>query len=134
MAASQSPSLTSDLLAELPRSFFKAVDAKDIDSVISHFAQDATLTVQTDHVTFTGADEIRRMFNGFINSSKQMLHEIKSIVVDEANRKVATQQQYTGELLNGTQNDMYNCNFFDVGPDGKFMRVVIWMAGTNPLK
>jgi hypothetical protein len=29
---------------------------------------------------------------------------------------------------------MHNCNFFDVGPDGKFTRVIIWMAGTSPLK
>ncbi|KAB8074422.1 hypothetical protein BDV29DRAFT_173709 [Aspergillus leporis] len=131
MAASCLPR---DQLEGLPKSFFQSVDAKDIDSVLSHFAQDATLIVQTGHATFTGADEIRRMFTDFIDNSKQMLHEIKSIVVDEANGKVATQQQYTGELLDGTQNDMYNCNFFDVGADGKFTRVVIWMAGTNPLK
>ena len=29
---------------------------------------------------------------------------------------------------------MHNCNFFDVGANGKFNRVIIWMAGTNPLK
>ncbi|KAE8356234.1 hypothetical protein BDV28DRAFT_145417 [Aspergillus coremiiformis] len=126
--------LTHAQLAGLTTSFFKAVDAKDIDGVVSHFAPDATLTVQTDHITFTGKDNIRRMFDDFFNNSPQMIHEIKSMVVDEANGKVATQQRYTGELLDGTKNDMYNCNFFDVGSDGKFTRVVVWMAGTNPLK
>jgi hypothetical protein len=29
---------------------------------------------------------------------------------------------------------MHNCNFFDVDAGGKFSRVIIWMAGTNPLK
>ena len=29
---------------------------------------------------------------------------------------------------------MHNCNFFDVDASGKFTRVIIWMAGTNPLK
>ena len=48
--------------------------------------------------------------------------------------KVATEQSYIGELNDGTRNDMHNCNFFDIGPDGKFTRVIIWMAGTNPLK
>ena len=47
---------------------------------------------------------------------------------------VATEQSYIGELLDGTQNNMHNCNFFDVRPDGTFGRVIIWMAGTNPLK
>ena len=58
--ATQSPALTRDALAALPDSYFKAVDAKDVDAIVSHFAPEATLTVQTDHVTFTGADEIRR--------------------------------------------------------------------------
>lgn len=29
---------------------------------------------------------------------------------------------------------MHNCNFFTFDADGKFQRVIIWMAGTNPLK
>jgi hypothetical protein len=28
---------------------------------------------------------------------------------------------------------MHNCNFFDFNEDGKFQRVIIWMAGTSPL-
>jgi len=47
--------------------------------------------------------------------------------------KVATEQSYIGELTDGTRNDMHNCNFFDFDAEGKFRRVIIWMAGTNPL-
>jgi ketosteroid isomerase-like protein len=130
----QTSALTRDALAALPASYFKAVDAKDLDGVVSHFAQDATLTVQTDHVTFTGAGEIRRMFDDFLGNSKTIFHEITNIVVEEEAGKVATEQNYVGELADGTHNDMHNCNFFDIGPDGKFTRVIIWMAGTNPLK
>ena len=130
----QSPALTRDELAALPASYFKAVDAQDVEAIVSHFADDGTLTVQTDHVTFNGAEEIRRMFNDFCGNSKSIFHEIKNIVVEEATSKVATEQSYIGELNDGTKNDMHNCNFFDVGTDGKFTRVIIWMAGTNPLK
>jgi uncharacterized protein (TIGR02246 family) len=132
--ATQSPAHTRDALAALPASYFKAVDAQDLDAVVSHFAQDATLTVQTDHVTFDGAAEIRRMFSDFFAGSKSIFHEIKNIVVEEATAKVATEQSYIGELADGSRNDMHNCNFFDVGPEGTFTRVIIWMAGTNPLK
>ena len=132
--ATESTELTRDQLAALPASYFKAVDAQDVDAIVSHFADDATLTVQTDHVTFNGADEIRRMFTDFVSSSNSIFHEIKNIVVEEATSKVATEQSYIGELTDGTHNDMHNCNFFDVGPDGRFSRVIIWMAGTNPLK
>ncbi|KAE8314468.1 hypothetical protein BDV41DRAFT_533658 [Aspergillus transmontanensis] len=134
MATSQNPILTRDQLAGLPQSFFNAVDGKDLDAVLSHFSQDATFTIETAHVTFTGPDEIRRSFADFINNTKHMLHDIKSIVVDEINGKVATQQRYTGELVDGTKNEMHTCDFFDVGPDGKFTRVVVFMAGASPLK
>lgn len=133
MATNVSP-LTRDALAALPDSYFRAVDAGDVDAVMAHFADDATLTVQTDHAVFDGADEIRRMFTDFIGNSSSIFHEIKNIVVEPEAGKVATEQSYIGELADGTKNDMHNCNFFDVGADGRFTRVIIWMAGTNPLK
>ena len=133
MATNVAP-LTRDQLAALPDSYFRAVDAMDVDAIVAHFADEATLTVQTDHVTFTGAEEIRRMFTDFVGNSTSIFHEIKNIVVEPDRGKVATEQSYIGELKDGTRNDMHNCNFFDVGPDGKFTRVIIWMAGTNPLK
>ena len=132
--ATQTAPLSRDQLAALPDSYFKAVDAKDVDAILSHFADDAVLTVQTDHAVFSGAEEIRRMFTDFCDNSVSIFHELKNVVVEPAAGKVATEQSYIGELVDGTRNDMHNCNFFDVGPDGRFTRVIIWMAGTNPLK
>lgn len=132
--ATHAASLSRDQLVALPDSYFKAVDSKDVDAILDHFADDATLTVQTDHAVFSGAEEIRRMFTDFCGGSASIFHEIKNIVVEPEAGKVATEQSYIGELVDGTKNDMHNCNFFDVGPDGKFTRVIIWMAGQNPLK
>ena len=132
--ASAPAAVSYEALAKAPDTYFKAVDAMDIEGVLSHFADDATLTVQTDHVTFDGADEIRRMFADFFAASNTIRHEIRNIVVEEAAGKVSTEQGYSGELKDGSQNDMHNCNFFDFDADGKFTRVIIWMAGTNPLK
>ena len=67
-------------------------------AMLAHFADDATLTVQTDHVTFDGADEIRRMFTDFFAASKSIRHEIRNMVVEEAAGKVSTEQGYIGEL------------------------------------
>ena len=132
--ATQTVPLSREQLAALPESYFKAVDAQDVDAILSHFADDATLTVQTDHAVFSGADEIRRMFTDFCDNSVSIFHEIKNIVVEPDKGKIATEQSYIGELNDGTKNDMHNCNFFDVDAEGKFTRVIIWMAGTNPLK
>lgn len=132
--ATQTQPLTRDQLAALPDSYFKAVDKQDVDAILSHFADDATLIVQTDHAVFSGADEIRRMFTDFCDNSVSIFHELKNIVVEPEAGKVATEQSYIGELTDGTKNEMHNCNFFDTDADGKFTRVIIWMAGTNPLK
>ena len=132
--ATQAPALTRDQLAALPASYFKAVDAQDVDAIVAHFADDTTLTVQTDRVTFTKTSEIQRMFADFVGNSNSIFHEIKNIVVEPEAGKIATEQSYIGELDNGQKNDMHNCNFFDVDAEGKFTRVIIWMAGTNPLK
>ena len=74
------------------------------------------------------------MFTDFCSASVSIFHEIKNLVVEPELGKVATEQSYIGELVDGTKNDMHNCNFFDIDADGKFSRVIIWMAGTNPLK
>ena len=132
--ATATATLTREQLAALPDSYFKAVDAKDVDAILSHFADDCVMTVQTDHAVVTGADEIRRMFTDFCDNSASIFHEIKNIVVGPEAGKVATEQSYIGELNDGTRNDMHNCNFFDIDAEGKFSRVIIWMAGTNPLK
>ena len=132
--ATQTARLTRDQLAAIPDSYFKSVDAQDVDLILSHFAEDSTLTVQTAGAVFTGADEIRRMFADFCDNSVSIFHEIKNIVVEPDKGKIATEQSYIGELNDGTRNDMHNCNFFDVDAEGKFTRVIIWMAGTNPLK
>ena len=118
-------------LAAIPASYFRAVDAYDLPSVLAHFAEDATLTVQSARVTFTGHDEIGRMFTDFFGDWDSMVHEITNIVVDPAASKVST-EQLVDLNRNGTTK-MHNCNFFDVNAEGKFSRVIIWMDGTNPL-
>ena len=118
-------------LAAIPASYFRAVDASDLDGVLAHFADNATLTVQTAGVTFSGHEEIGRMFVDFFNDWDSMVHNITNIVVDPAGSKVAT-EQLVDLNRNGTAK-MHNCNFFDIDADGKFSRVIIWMDGTNPL-
>ena len=126
--------LTTEQLAAIPDSYFKAVDAFDAKRVGTHFAEDAVLTVQTDHRTFNGRAGIEAMFTDFFAASNTIFHDIRNLVVNPELQKVATEQGYQGELKDGSKNDMHNCNFFDINADGKIQRMVIWMAGTNPLK
>jgi ketosteroid isomerase-like protein len=118
-------------IGEKPLSYFRAVDALDPDAVLEHFADDATLTVQTAHVTFTGAEEIRRMFVDFFAEWESMVHTVTNLVVDAEAGTVATEQHVN--LVAGATTKMHNCNFFTVNDAGRFSRVIIWMDGVNPL-
>jgi hypothetical protein len=71
------------------------------------------------------------MFVDFFADWDSMTHTITNIVVDPTGSKAST-EQHVDLNRNGTTK-MHNCNFFDVGADGKFSRVIIWMDGTNPL-
>ncbi|PTU21237.1 hypothetical protein P175DRAFT_0437190 [Aspergillus ochraceoroseus IBT 24754] len=121
-------------LATLPTSFFRAVDNRDIDAVLAHFSPDATFTVQTDNVTYTGESEIRAMFTKLINSAQTISHEVTGTVVDLARGRIATEQRFTVQYADGTSTETCNGSFFDVGQDGKFTRFVVWMSGVNPVK
>ena len=102
-----------DALHKAPHTYFESVDAKDVEAIVAHFADDATLTIQTANITHTGKDEIRRMFTDFTEGSVFIKHEMRNVVVEVDKGKVATEQGYMGELHDGTKNDMHNCNFFD---------------------
>ncbi|PWY61711.1 hypothetical protein BO83DRAFT_383813 [Aspergillus eucalypticola CBS 122712] len=126
-------SITRKALADLVIRYFRSVDTGDIPDAISLFAPDAVFTVESDHVTFTGRAVIQSMLTSFSERSTLMEHRNRNIVIDEATRKVATEQRYVGELHDGTTREMVTCNFFDVGVDGRFARVAVWMAGPSPL-
>ena len=120
-----------DRLAAIPASYFSAVDSLDVDAVLEHFAEDATLTVQTAGVTFAGHKEIGHMFTGFFADWDSMVHDVTNIVVEPGAGKVSTEQHV--DLVRDGTTHMHNCNFFDINDDGKFSRVIIWMDGANPL-
>jgi uncharacterized protein (TIGR02246 family) len=92
MATTQTPTtFTYRDLAALSHAYFKAVDAKDIDALVSLFSPDATLIFQSDNLTYRGVEEIRSMFTAFVNNSKSLLHEIRSLVIDPVTRRIATE-------------------------------------------
>ena len=73
-----------DRLAAVPASYFRAVDSLDVEAVLEHFATHATLTVQTAHTTFSGHEEIARMFTDFFADWDSMVHDVTNIVVEPA--------------------------------------------------
>jgi ketosteroid isomerase-like protein len=122
-----------DSLAELPYSYFAAIDAKDLEQTMAHYAEDAREIVMPDDVCFSGTAEIRSMYVNFFSSHTSIRHEVRNLVADSEQGKVATEQTFVGQTAEGRVQEMYNCNFFEVDAAGKITRVIIWMSGANPL-
>lgn len=126
---------TREQLEHAPIAYFEAVDRKDMDATLAFFAEDATFTVQSAHITFAGRDEgIRQMFETFFADYATIVHGVTNVVVDEPAQKVSTEQTCPHIRNDGTPETVTTCNFFTVGEDGRFTRVIIWIDGVSPLK
>lgn len=125
---------TREWLEAAPALYFEAVDRKDVAATLDFFADDATFTVQSAHVTFAGRDEIRGMFETFFSDYATIRHHIANLVVDERRGKASTEQDCPHVRADGSPERVYTCNFFDVGEDGRFRRVIVWIDGASPLK
>jgi ketosteroid isomerase-like protein len=121
------------ILESAPWAYFEAVDAKDLERSLSFFADDATFTIQSAGMVFTGREEIAGMFRGFFGDYKTICHNITNIVIDETAAKSATEQTCPHIKLDGSPDTLTTCNFFTFAADGKFQRVIIWIDGVSPL-
>ncbi len=126
--------LTREQLERAPFAYFEAVDRKDMDAALAFFADDATFTVQSAHIVFDGKDAIRGMFETFFADYATIVHGVTNVVVDETKLKVSTEQTCPHVRNDGTPETVTTCNFFTVGGDGRFSRVIIWIDGVSPLK
>jgi ketosteroid isomerase-like protein len=127
-------SKTREQLERAPYAYFEAVDRKDMDATLAFFADDATFTVQSAHIVFAGKSEIRGMFETFFADYATIVHGVTNVVVDERRQKVSTEQTCPHIRDDGTPETVTTCNFFTVGDDGRFTRVIIWIDGVSPLK
>lgn len=125
--------LTRNELAQLPYAYFAAVDAKDLERSLSYFAPDATFTIQSAHTTYAGRDEIAGMFRGFFADFAAICHNPRNVTVDEAAQRVASEQVCPHVANDGTPVTLTTVNLYDVGPDGRFTRVMLWIDGESPL-
>ena len=121
-----------ELIDLVENKYFANVDGKNVELTIACFAPDATLTVQTAHVTHTGHDEIRRMFTDFMASTKVIYHGDYSHIVDVENQKIASQFLARNDYDDKPTVAMRNCNFFEI-ENGVFSKVTIYMSDENPL-
>ena len=112
--------------------YFGKVDAKDLDSVLDCFHDNAMITVQTAFTVHAGKENIRRMFVDFMGGWETIIHRDFTCPVDNTNGRITA--CFTAELTDSEGNTtlLYKTNFWRIRED-KFQEVYIYMSGENPL-
>lgn len=119
-------------LAAVALDYLAALDRLDLDAVTGFFAEDASLSVPTGDLVAEGAAAIRALWESFFRSHTGMEHRVTNLVVDTAERKVATEQRFTGVLRDGGIEQRTSAYFFELGPDDRFARVTAWIDRETP--
>tara|TARA_B100000700_G_C14816308_1_gene747685 strand:+ start:316 stop:708 length:393 start_codon:yes stop_codon:yes gene_type:complete len=116
------------------KSYFGNVDLKQLDGVLNCFAEDATLTIQTDNLTHHGKDkEIKRMFSDFFPAFDIIWHGDFQPIIDVQKQSIAVRFNALRLRYDGIEERATNINLFFLN-EGKFSEVYIYMSDENPLR
>lgn len=117
---------------DLVRRYFQAVDAEDLDAVLSTLTDECVFSVETHGVRLSGKDEITGMFRRLWANHKAVSHTDFRFVPDPEAGRISVQFQVRNTELDGQITRKSNCNFFDICGN-QFDRVAVYMAGPNTL-
>lgn len=120
-------------LEQLVLTYFRGVDAEDIDLIFSTLAKGCVFSVETHNVRLHGHDEIRGMFERLWSRHAAVRHDQFHFVDSGNGRDIAVRFLVTNKAHDGSLIYKSNCNFF-TATDGIFTEVRVYMAGENTLE
>ena len=112
--------------------YFKGVDTKDIQLILSTLTSDCYFAVETHGVSMSGSKAISQMFERLWANHEWVKHDQFEWVICKSGEAIAVRFQVTNKLLNGLLVHKSNCNFFNC-KQGLFSEVRVYMAGENTL-
>ncbi|MDD3445212.1 MAG: nuclear transport factor 2 family protein [Zavarzinia sp.] len=114
------------------RRYFGAVDAKDIEGVLSCLHDEALFTVQTDFVCHAGKPAIRRMLVDYFAAFETIVHRDFKLSADPATGRVAATFEGLVTTAAGVATRLCNTNIWRVR-GGRFQEIHVFMSGPNIL-
>ncbi len=121
-------------LVRLVEGYFAAVDRKDMAGTLAFLAPDAVFTIATFDAVHRGRDgEIRTMFERLFARYDGIWHGNFRHVV-EPPRRIACRFDVENRTADGAVIRKRNANFFEMGDEGLFSEVFVYMSGDNALR
>ena len=127
------PSPATATMAQMVETYFRGVDTRDIDLILSVLAEDCRFTVESHGDSVTGHDGLRAMFEHIWKTPGEVLHHDFVHTADPEAGRIASQFQVTYRLADGRVVRKSNCNVSTLRGD-RLGRVQVYMAGDNRLK
>lgn len=112
--------------------YFANVDAKRLTETLDCFHDEALFTVQTSFTRHAGKSEIKRMFEDFFATYREIVHKDFVCTVDAKNGRISASFEAVLTDHDGKVTRLLNTNFWRVR-DGKFQEVYVYMSGANVL-
>jgi ketosteroid isomerase-like protein len=121
-----------ELITLATRTYFGAVDAKDLAGTLACFHDSALFHIQTAFTTHEGRAGLERMFTDFFAAWEQIVHRDFVCTVDAAHGRIAASFEAVLTAADGQVTRLFNTNFWKVR-DGRFQEVHVYMSGANVL-
>ncbi len=127
--------LNSDELQDIAiNQYFRNVDEKNIERVLSTLNEDAVINIVTDFLIHSGSAEISDMLKGYFNSYIKLWHGNFKKIVDESNQSIVLKFDWKIVDKNNQEESGTNVNVFQF-EENKISKIWIYMSTKdNPLK
>lgn len=108
--------------------FFKGMNARDLDMVMSHMHDDVEMRIPSSNFTYTGKEALREHLQDFLDNFPVVnFHNFVSSA-DVEDRRLAVRFDIWITDHEGEQTKMQNCNWFEVTEDRKLIDILIFAS------
>lgn len=125
--------MTGAEMAAVVETYFRGVDTRDADLILSAMTEDCRFTVETHGDRVEGHSAIRAMFEHIRKTPGSVVHHGFVHTADPAAGRIAAQFRVTYHQADGSVPEKSNCNVCTFR-DGRMAQVCVYMAGSNRLK
>lgn len=108
--------------------FFKKLNAHDLDAVMENIAEDCEMRIPSSNFTYTGKAALRDHLDDFLSSFPVINFRDFIVVADPVESRLAVRFNISLTEEDGTETHMSNCNFFEVDKDGRLVDILIFAS------
>lgn len=108
--------------------FFRKLNAHDLDGVMLNIAEDCEMRIPSSNFTYTGKAALREHLADFIQSFRVIHFRDFVAAADPKADRVAVRFNISLTDEEGEETHMSNCNFFEIGEDGRLEDILIFAS------